>query len=109
LTAWIPLPGQLIAAVGQHPQGLQLGVMGQDAELLRADRSHRDRVRIVGVGLPAVAGVEHPNPGGQLGRDVDHVLAVGQSRCAKDRPAPLLPSTAHTRSGQATTCLRIAA
>ncbi len=31
------------------------------------------------------------------------------SRCASGRPAPLLPSTAQTRSGHAATCLRIAA
>jgi len=31
------------------------------------------------------------------------------SRCASERPAPLLPSTAQTRCGQARTCLRIAA
>jgi hypothetical protein len=35
-------------------------------------------VRVVGVGLAAVAGVEHPGPGSELGWDVDHVLAVGQ-------------------------------
>ena len=32
-----------------------------------------------------------------------------RSRCANGRPAPLLPSTAHTRSGKGATRLRIAA
>ncbi|QWZ10178.1 hypothetical protein KRR39_10800 [Nocardioides panacis] len=37
------------------------------------------------------------------------MLTVGQhSRCANGRPAPLLPSTAQTRSGQRDTVFRIA-
>lgn len=82
----------------------------QDAQLLRADRGNRDRVHVMSVGLPAVPGVEHPDPGGQLRRHVNHVLPVRQApQRSRALPAPLLPSIAHVRSGQATTCLRIAA
>ena len=97
-----PAPGQLLAAVGQHPQRLELAVERQHPQACGADRDHRDRVRVVGVGLAVVAGVEQPDPGRELGRHVDDVLAVGSSsRCASGRPAPLLPSTAQTRSGHA--------
>ncbi len=37
------------------------------------------------------------------------VSPSASSRCASGRPAPLLPSTAHIRSGNAATCRRIAA
>jgi hypothetical protein len=47
--------------------------------------------------------------GGDLGWHVDHLLAVCQQPLRQGRPAPLLPSTAQTRSGQAATCLRIMA
>jgi hypothetical protein len=68
--------------------------------MLGADRGDRDRVRVVGFGLPAVAGVEHPCPGGELGGHVDHVFPVGQESlrqrpagavAALDRPRPIRP------------------
>ena len=37
--------------------------------------SHRHDGDGVRIGLAVVPGVEQPHPGGQLGRDVDHVLA----------------------------------
>ena len=54
----------------------------------------------MGVGLAAVPGVQQPRSGGELGRDVDHVLAgLEQSLCqrptdavrALDRPHPPRP------------------
>ena len=86
LTVWIRGSGQLLAAVGQHPQRLELDVVGQHPQPRGADRDHRDRVRVVGVGLAVVAGVEQPGPGRQLRRHVDHVLAVGQQPL-RQRPA----------------------
>jgi hypothetical protein len=57
-------------------------------------------VRVVRIGLAVVAGVEQPRAGRELGRHVDHVLAVGQQPlrqrsagavAALDRPHPLRP------------------
>jgi hypothetical protein len=100
------LPGQLLTPISEHPQRLQLDVIGQHPQPWGADRDHRDRV---GVGLAVVAGFEQPRPGGELGWNVDHLLPVGQRPLRQGGPAPLLPSTAHTRSGQGATCLRIVA
>jgi hypothetical protein len=56
-------------------------------------------VRVDGVGLAALAGVEHPRPGGQLRGYVHHDLAVGDQTlsdvladavAALDRPDPVL-------------------
>ncbi len=63
---------------------------------------------VVGVGLAVVAGVEEPDSGGELGGHVDDLLAVLEEPLC-ERPAPLLPSTAQTRSGQAATYFRMAA
>jgi hypothetical protein len=52
---------------------------------------------IVGVALAVVAGVEEPDPGGELRGNVDDLLAVLEESL-RERPAPLLPSTAQTRS-----------
>lgn len=69
-------------------------------QLLRADRGNRDRVRVMSVGLPAVPGVEHPDPSGQLRRHVNHVLPVRREPqrqspagavAALDRTCPLRP------------------
>ena len=57
-------------------------------------------MRVVGVGLAVVAGVEQPDPGRELRRDVDDLLAVLEeslrqrpagSVAALDRPDPLRP------------------
>jgi len=95
-----PLAGQLLAAVGEHPQRLELLVVGQHSQPAGADRDRRDRVRVVGVGLAVVPGVEQPGSGRQLGRHVHDVFAVGQEPlrqrpagavAAFDRPDPLRP------------------
>jgi len=69
--------------------------------LVGAHRGDRDRVGVVGVGLAAVSGVEHPaRGGGRLRRNVAQVLAVGQQPLSQrppravvafDRPGPLSP------------------
>jgi hypothetical protein len=98
-----PQVGQLVAAVGEQPQRDQLLVEGELAQPRGTQRHHRHRMRVGGVGLAGVAGVEDPDPGSQLGRHVDHGLALGQQPLrqwpadpvgALDRPPavrPLLP------------------
>jgi hypothetical protein len=81
-----PASGERLSALDQHPQHLQLRVDRQDSQVLRADRGDRDRVRVVGVALPAVTGVQQPSPGRQLGRHVDHVLTRLQQPL-RQRPA----------------------
>ena len=49
---------QLVAPVGQQPQRLELGVVGQHPQRPGADRDDGDGVRVVGVGLAVVPGVE---------------------------------------------------
>jgi hypothetical protein len=73
-----------------HPQGLG------------ADRDDRDRVRVAGVGLAVVAGVEETDPGGELGRYVEDSL-TGLEQPLGQGPSDTVgaPSTAQTRSGQA--------
>jgi NAD(P)-dependent dehydrogenase (short-subunit alcohol dehydrogenase family) len=89
------------AAVGQDPQHGQLLVTGHRAKTGHAGRGERDGVRIGGVGLAALPGGEHPGPGGQLGRDIDDVLAVGEqpvrqvpadALASLDRPGPFRPA-----------------
>ncbi len=95
-----PAAGQGLAAVGQHPQRLELPIDFQDSQPLGADRDDGDRVRVEGVGLAVVAGVEESNPGGESRRDVDDLLAgleeaLGQGAPgavgALDRPDPFGP------------------
>ena len=93
-----PAPGQCFASVGEHPQRLELTVELQHPQSLGADRDDGDRVGVVGVGLAVVAGVEEPDPGSELRRDVDDLLAVLEQSlgersagtvAALDRPDPL--------------------
>ena len=84
-----PGPAQLGAPVDQHPQRLQLDVIGQHPKLPGADRNYRHGVRVVGVGLAVVPGVEQPRPRGQLRRDVHDVLAR--------RPAAAAPTDGRHR------------
>jgi hypothetical protein len=95
-----PGTGELLAPVGQHPQRLEVGVVGQHPQARSAGRDHGHRVRIVGVGLAVVSGVEQPRPGRELGRHVHHVLAMSQQSlrqraagavAALDRPDPIRP------------------
>ena len=81
-----PSPGEFLATIGEHPQRLELDVVGQHAEALGADRDRCGRVCVVGVGLALVAGVEQPCPRRELGRHVDHVLAVGQQALRHQPP-----------------------
>ncbi len=96
-----PATSQSFTAVGEHPQRLELTVQPQHPQSRGPHRNSGDRMGVVGVGLAVVASVEEPDPGGELRRDVHHLLAASSSRWASGRPAPLLPSTAQTRSGQA--------
>jgi len=93
-------PGQRFASVGEHPQRLELPIDLQDTQSLNSDSNDRDRVRIKSVGLAVVPGVEKPDPGSELRRDVDHLLAsleqpLGQGSTsavgALNRPDPLRP------------------
>jgi len=70
--------GQLVAAVAQHPQQHQPVIDAQLAQPGVPQRDHHHRVRIGGVGLTALPGVEHPHPGGQLGLHIQHSLPVGE-------------------------------
>ena len=103
------LPGELFAALNHQSHRLQLTVLGEHSQVLGADRDDRDRVRVVGVGLAVVAGIEQPRPDRELGRHINPCSPSASSRCANGRPVPLLPSTAQIRPGQEATCLRIAA
>ncbi|GAA2170184.1 hypothetical protein GCM10009845_39080 [Pedococcus bigeumensis] len=66
-------------------------------------------MRVPGVGLAVVAGVEQANPGGQLGRHVDNMFAIFEQSLRQRPPRTVAASTAHTRSGHPATYLRIAA
>jgi hypothetical protein len=48
-------------------------------------------VRVVGVGLAALPDVEHPGPGGQLRRHVQHPLAVGEQSLRVSPSEPSCP------------------
>ena len=85
---WARARGQFIAAVDQQPQHHQVArrqsTCTQAAAVAQGD--HHDRVRVGGVGLAALPGVEHPHPRGQLRRHVQHRLAVGEQPL-RERPA----------------------
>jgi hypothetical protein len=95
-----PATGQRFAAVGEHAQGLEFADELQDAQGGGAHRDGCDRVRVVRVGLAVVAGVEEPDPGGELGRDVNDLLTVLEQSLRErsagtvaslDRPDPPWP------------------
>jgi len=68
---------QVLAALGQQVQHHRLVLdadLSQSSDALGGDR---DRDRVVRVALAAVADRQHSDPGGQLGRHVHHLLAVG--------------------------------
>jgi len=78
----------------------ELAVDPQHPKSLGANRDDGDRVRIECVGLAVVAGVEEPDPGGELGRHVHDVLAGLEEPLSKgatsavgalDRPDPIRP------------------
>ena len=95
-----PTPGQRLAAVGEHPQGLKFTVDLQNTQSLGSDRDDRDRVRIARVGLAVMTGIEQAHSRGELGRHVNDLLAgfqepLGQwstgSVGALDSPDPVRP------------------
>ena len=95
-----PQVGQLVAAVGEHPQRHDLTVGCHHAQARGADRDHRDGVRIQGVGLAVVAGAEEPDSRGELRRDIDDPFAgfdqslrerTPRAIGALDRPDPVRP------------------
>ena len=73
-----PRAGELVAPIGQQPQHHQLRIQAELAYSLVPQRDHHDGVRVDGIGLAALAGVEHPRPSGQLGRHVHHSLPVSE-------------------------------
>jgi hypothetical protein len=102
-----PTSSQLLAVIDEHPQHLELDIVGQHPEPVCAHRDHRDGV---GVGLEVVAGVEQSHPGVELGWHVHHVFTISQQPRCQRTAGTLLPSTEYAaRSGQAATRLRIAA
>jgi hypothetical protein len=95
-----PPASQCFTAIGEHPQRLEFTVELQHSQGRCAHSNGGDRVGVVGVGLAVVAGVEEPHLGGELAGTSTTCSPSSRSRCASGRPAPLLPSTAHTRFGQ---------
>ena len=88
-----PGPGQLVAAVSQQPKHNQVLVDLQLPQPAGAQRHHDDGVRVVRVALAGVAGVEHPDAGGQLRRRVEDPLGMpADDVAALDRPDPLRPA-----------------
>ena len=80
------------APVGQHAQHRELLVIDHRSQAGHPGSDERDGVRVRGVGLTALPGREHPSPGGQLGRDVDDLLAVSDQSngdVPSDAAAPL--------------------
>ena len=65
------------------------GSMRQLTQALVAQRDHDDRVRISRVGLAALTGVEHPRPGSELGRHIQHPLPAGQQPLRQRPPDPV--------------------
>jgi hypothetical protein len=66
---------QSLATVGEHPQNLERGVDLQHPQVRGAHGDHCHGVGVQGVDLPVVAGVEQPDPGRELGRDIHNVFA----------------------------------
>jgi len=66
-------------------------------------------VGVAGIGLAVVAGGEQPDPGGELGRDIDDVLTVLEESLGQRPAGAVAASTAQTRSGQEAAYVRIAA
>jgi hypothetical protein len=91
--------GQFVAAVTQHPQHHQLRIRGDLSQSLVPQGDHDDRVRAGSVSLAALAGIEHPGPGGGLAGTSSTRSPLASSRCASGRPIPCAPSTAQMRSG----------
>ena len=82
--------------VDQHPQRLELTVRGEDAQTPGTNRSDRNRVRVVGIGLATMACVEQPCPGCELGGNINHSFADLHQSLGEWGPTPRLPIPALT-------------
>ena len=92
--------GQLVAAIGEHPQRLELTIRSDHSQTTSANRDDCDRVRVQGIGLAVVAGVEEPHPCSQLRWNIHHLLAGFDQALSQrtpgavgalDRPDPVGP------------------
>ena len=72
-----PLPPEITVALGQQPQDLAVIGRFNRSQSRCPQRSDGDRVGIVGVVLVGASRGQHPDPGSQGGRDVEHLLAPG--------------------------------
>ena len=79
-----------------------------EPQALAAKGGQRDRDCVAGVVFAAVAGGQLPHPSGELGRDVDDLVAVGDQLLgedpadpggALDGPAPLRPALGEAAQG----------
>src|SRR3954449_3611247 len=69
---------ELITPIHQQSQRHQILIKGEHPKVRSTQCRRSDRVGIGSVGLAGVAGIEHPHPCRELGRDVDHPLTVGE-------------------------------
>jgi hypothetical protein len=98
---WVRAATKVLAPLGQQMQHHRLVLdanLAQTRSIAGGD-GHRDRV--VSIALAAMPDRQHPDPGGQLGRHIQDLLAVadqplghGSSNTvgALDRPAALRPA-----------------
>ena len=79
-------PAEPVAAVHEQPQRDGGVIDHHEAQTAAAQAGHSHAVGVDRVGFAALTGVEHPHPGGQLGRHVQHRLAV-RDQALGDMPA----------------------
>lgn len=80
---------QSASAVGKDSDDDQLLVVCDRSEPGHSGADKGDGVRVGSVGLASLTGGEHPRPGGQLRRDVDHLFTASQE-AGGDVPADAL-------------------
>ena len=99
-----PQRDDLLAAVGQHPQDLGDVIRADRLKVTGAQPGHGHRERVGVVGLAAAATTQRADPGGQLGRHVEHRLALGDQplRQPGTHPAGTLhrPDPVPVRAGE---------
>ena len=105
-----------VSADGRRAAQLVEQRRARDSRRLRLDAGRvlgdlaerRDRDRVAGVVLAAVAGGQLPHPSGELGRHVDDLFAVGDELLSEDsadpggafdRPTPLRPPLGEAAQG----------
>lgn len=86
----VPL-GLARSQLREHPQRLELTVVGQHPQALGSHRDDSDRVRVVGIGLAVVSGDEQPARADSFAGTSTTCSPSASSRWASRRPAPLLP------------------